>query len=77
LFFYIDGQPENQGSETWQLVKTVDGWRIASITWPRQEHLRHRSHAQTDSFVRTLFAVIAVERSRHPSPGVHALREFC
>lgn len=31
--FYIDGQPENQGSETWQLVKGTDGWRIAAITY--------------------------------------------
>lgn len=31
--FNIDGKPENRGSETWQLVKTVDGWRIASIIY--------------------------------------------
>jgi ketosteroid isomerase-like protein len=31
--FYIDGQPENQGSETWQLVKGTDGWRIAAISY--------------------------------------------
>lgn len=30
--FLIDGKPENQGSETWQLVKTGDGWKIAAIT---------------------------------------------
>jgi ketosteroid isomerase-like protein len=31
--FRIDGKPENHGSETWQLVKAVDGWRIAAITY--------------------------------------------
>jgi hypothetical protein len=31
--FYIDGQPENQGSETWQLVEGTDGWRIAAISY--------------------------------------------
>ncbi|HEX3471610.1 MAG TPA: nuclear transport factor 2 family protein, partial [Silvibacterium sp.] len=31
--FFIDGQAENRGSETWQLVKGVDGWRIASIAY--------------------------------------------
>jgi ketosteroid isomerase-like protein len=31
--FKIDGKAENRGSETWQLVKTVDGWRIAAISY--------------------------------------------
>jgi ketosteroid isomerase-like protein len=31
--FYIDGKPENKGSETWQLVKGTDGWRIAAISY--------------------------------------------
>jgi hypothetical protein len=31
--FYIDGQSENHGSETWQLVRQTDGWRIAAITY--------------------------------------------
>lgn len=31
--FVIDGKVENQGDETWQLVKTVDGWRIVAITY--------------------------------------------
>jgi hypothetical protein len=31
--FLIDGQEENRGSETWQLVKGTDGWRIASIVY--------------------------------------------
>lgn len=31
--FLEDGQEENRGSETWQLVKGVDGWRIASIVY--------------------------------------------
>ncbi|MGB6133670.1 MAG: nuclear transport factor 2 family protein [Acidobacteriaceae bacterium] len=31
--FNVDGKAENRGSETWQLVKTVDGWRIAAITY--------------------------------------------
>jgi hypothetical protein len=31
--FKIDGKAENRGSETWQLVKAVGGWRIAAITY--------------------------------------------
>jgi len=31
--FFVDGKPENQGSETWQLVRTSDGWKIASIVY--------------------------------------------
>jgi ketosteroid isomerase-like protein len=31
--FLIDGKPENQGSETWQLLKTRNGWKIAAITY--------------------------------------------
>ena len=31
--FKIDGKDENRGSETWQLVKAVDGWRIAAISY--------------------------------------------
>ncbi|MBV8831964.1 MAG: DUF4440 domain-containing protein [Acidobacteriaceae bacterium] len=31
--FMIDGKAENRGSETWQLVKAVDGWRIAAISY--------------------------------------------
>ncbi|MGR4864185.1 nuclear transport factor 2 family protein [Caulobacter sp. LARHSG274] len=31
--FQIDGKPQNSGSETWQLVKTAEGWRIAAIAY--------------------------------------------
>ncbi|MGA7523588.1 MAG: nuclear transport factor 2 family protein [Acidobacteriaceae bacterium] len=31
--FNIDGKVENRGSETWQLVNTANGWRIAAITY--------------------------------------------
>jgi ketosteroid isomerase-like protein len=31
--FNVDGKANNHGSETWQLVKTADGWRIASIIY--------------------------------------------
>ena len=31
--FVIDGKVENRGSETWQLVKGSQGWRIAAITY--------------------------------------------
>jgi ketosteroid isomerase-like protein len=31
--FYIDGAEQNRGSETWQLVKAADGWRIAALTY--------------------------------------------
>ena len=31
--FLINGKVENRGSETWQLVKGTEGWRIAAITY--------------------------------------------
>ena len=31
--FVIDGKVQNRGDETWQLVKTDDGWRIVAITY--------------------------------------------
>jgi hypothetical protein len=31
--FNVDGQANNRGSETWQVVKAADGWRIASIIY--------------------------------------------
>lgn len=31
--FNVDGKANNRGSETWQLVKAADGWRIASIVY--------------------------------------------
>lgn len=31
--FSVDGKANNSGSETWQLVKAADGWRIASIVY--------------------------------------------
>jgi hypothetical protein len=31
--FRVDGKEENRGSETWVLVKGIDGWRIAAITY--------------------------------------------
>jgi hypothetical protein len=31
--YVIDGKVENRGDETWQLVKTADGWRIVAITY--------------------------------------------
>jgi ketosteroid isomerase-like protein len=31
--FNVDGKANNRGSETWQLVKEADGWRIASIIY--------------------------------------------
>jgi hypothetical protein len=31
--FLVNGKAENQGSETWQLVKGTEGWRIAAITY--------------------------------------------
>ena len=31
--FLINGKVENRGSETWQLVKGAQGWRIAAITY--------------------------------------------
>lgn len=31
--FVIDGKLENRGSETWQLVKGPEGWRIAAVTY--------------------------------------------
>jgi len=31
--FFSDGKEVNRGSETWQLVKGTDGWKIAAITY--------------------------------------------
>lgn len=31
--FLIDGKLENRGAETWQLVKTDDGWKIAAMLY--------------------------------------------
>lgn len=31
--FFIDGKDQNKGSESWQLVKGADGWRIVSIVY--------------------------------------------
>ena len=31
--FNVDVKANNRGSETWQLVKAADGWRIASIIY--------------------------------------------
>lgn len=31
--FVIDDKEQNRGSESWQLVKDVDGWRIVSIIY--------------------------------------------
>jgi hypothetical protein len=31
--FFIDGKPQNKGSETWQLIKGEQGWRIVAITY--------------------------------------------
>ena len=31
--FLVDGKAQNRGSETWQLVKGGDGWRIAAISY--------------------------------------------
>jgi hypothetical protein len=33
VYFNVDGKANNRGSETWQLVKAADGWRIASIVY--------------------------------------------
>ena len=31
--FFSEGKEVNRGSETWQLVKATDGWKIAAITY--------------------------------------------
>lgn len=33
FIFMVDGKPQNRGSETWQLVKAADGWKIAALTY--------------------------------------------
>jgi len=38
--FVIDGKVENRGSETWQLVKGTQGWRIAAITYSSNPQAR-------------------------------------
>ena len=37
--FMIDGKVQNKGSETWQLVKGPEGWRIAAITYSSEPRL--------------------------------------
>ena len=37
--FLIDGKEQNRGSESWQLVKGTDGWRIAAITYSSTPHV--------------------------------------
>ena len=37
--FLIDGKEQNRGSETWVLVKGIDGWRIAAITYSSNPHM--------------------------------------
>jgi hypothetical protein len=31
--FLLDGKQTNSGNETWQLVKTIDGWKINSMLY--------------------------------------------
>lgn len=31
--FLIDGKEQNRGAESWQLIRTADGWRIVSIVF--------------------------------------------
>ena len=38
--FLIDGKEQNRGSESWQLVKGSDGWRIAAITYSSQPRIQ-------------------------------------
>lgn len=38
--FNVDGKANNRGSETWQLVKAADGWRIASIVYSSEPPVR-------------------------------------
>jgi len=37
--FLVDGKEQNRGSETWVLVKGIDGWRIAAITYSSNPHI--------------------------------------
>lgn len=37
--FLIDGKEQNRGSETWVLVKGIEGWRIAAITYSSNPHV--------------------------------------
>ena len=48
--FLIDGKPENQGSETWQLLKTSDGWKIAAITYSSNPPRRDTRATAAPSF---------------------------
>ena len=41
FFFNVDGKANNHGSETWQLVKAADGWRIASIVYSSEPPTQH------------------------------------
>jgi hypothetical protein len=37
--FLVDGKEQNRGSETWVLVKGIDGWRIAAIAYSSSPHM--------------------------------------
>jgi hypothetical protein len=39
FIFLADGKETNRGSETWVLVKSNDGWRIANITYSSNPHM--------------------------------------
>ncbi|MET3667660.1 hypothetical protein [Caulobacter sp. 1776] len=38
--FLIDGQEQNRGSESWQLVRGAEGWRIVSIIYSSDPPVR-------------------------------------
>jgi hypothetical protein len=39
FIFLVDGKETNRGSETWVLVKSDGGWRIADITYSSNPRL--------------------------------------
>jgi ketosteroid isomerase-like protein len=34
--FLSDGYKENWGKESWQMVRTEDGWKIAAVVWSQE-----------------------------------------
>lgn len=34
--FVSDGHKENWGKESWQMVRTADGWKIAAVIWSQE-----------------------------------------
>lgn len=44
--FLIGDYKNNWGKESWQLVRTSDGWKIAAVTWSSEENPVQRANSR-------------------------------